>query len=86
MGWILFLMGDENDRPTPCAWPDATTRITVQGDGYRLASGGGGGASVAVIDTEEIEHTNDFQQVQMWLHPEDEEEGEDGPAEEGEEP
>jgi hypothetical protein len=83
MGWILFLMGDENDRPTPCVWPDATTRITVQGDGYRLSSGGGGGASVAVIDTDEIEHTNDFQQAMMWLSPEDEEAE---PADGGEEP
>ena len=82
MGWILFLEEDGRGKPTPHAWPDATTRITVQGDGYRLSSGGAG-ANVAIIDTDEVEHTLDFQQVMMWLNPEDEEEG---PADGGEEP
>ena len=83
MGWILFLEEEEErSKPIPHAWPDASTRIAAQSDGYRLSSGGGTGSSVVIIETEEIEHTNDFQQVQMWLHPEDQE----GPSEEDEQP
>lgn len=84
MGWILFFEEEEErSKPIPHAWPDASTRITAQNDGFKLSSGGGVGSSVVVIETEEIEHTNDFQQVMMWLHPEDEDEGS---VDEGEEP
>ena len=76
MGWILFLEEDENGTPTPHAWPDAQTRITIHGDGFRLSSGSME-SGPAVIDTADIEHTNDFQQVQMWLRPEDEPESEE---------
>jgi hypothetical protein len=82
MGWILFLEEDGRGKPTPHAWPDAQTRITIQGDGFRLSSGSAVSGQ-AVIDTDEIEHTNDFQQVIMWLRPEDEEEE---PVEDGDEP
>lgn len=83
MGWILFLEEEEErGKPIPHAWPDAQTRITVQGDGFKLFSGSAA-TGPAVIETDEIEHTNDFQQVVMWLHPEDEEEGS---AEEDEQP
>jgi len=73
MGWILFLEENGRGKATPHAWPDATTRISVQGGGYRLSSGGGTGSNATVIDTDEVEHTLDFQQVMMWLNPEDEE-------------
>jgi len=76
VGWILFLEEDGRGKPTPHAWPAAQTRITIQGDGFRLSSGGGGGSAQAVIDTDDIEHTNDFQQVVMWLRPDDEDQGE----------
>lgn len=67
MGWILFLEEKKNDS-IPHAWPDASTCITGNmAAGYKLSCGD------TSIMAEEVEHTNDFQQVMMWLHPEEEE-------------
>jgi hypothetical protein len=66
MGWILFLEETKSGTPTPHAWPDSTTRLTVNPTGFRLNCGD------ATMLVEEVEHTLDFQQVMMWLNPEDE--------------
>lgn len=75
MGWILFMEEDGSGRNIPHAWPDAQTRITTKNDGFRLSGGGGAGSAQIFVDTDEIDHTNDFQQVIMWLHPDDEGQG-----------
>lgn len=72
MGWILFVEEKNNGLPVPHAWPAESTTITSNMDGYKLSCG-----KDSVV-TDDVDFTNDFPQVLMFLHPDDE--GQEGPS------
>jgi len=59
MGWILFLNEDEK----PCAWPDESTMVGVsEKDEVYLECG-----KKKSFPAESHGHTNDWDQVLMWI-------------------
>jgi hypothetical protein len=59
MGWILFLNEDEK----PCAWPDESTMIGINKDDEVMMTCGKSKA----LPAESPSHTNDWEQVLMWI-------------------
>lgn len=64
MGWILFI----NEDNKPCAWPDESTMVKMsKNEEVILACG-----KNKSLPAERPQHTNDWEQVLLWV------EGDDG--------